>query len=179
VSGDEDVVRLEIAMHDALRVRCTEGGQNFHHEARQRSGCQTTTLGEEIGEHLPIQELHDDVRPAVGQPVQIQDVDDALVPDQVDRPGLGKEPLDQLGAVGAVVREDLDSDAAADRRVDPFVDAAHPTHTDHLRDPVGPEHGAEQWILAASHQRDAILSAESAFREGLAALGAHVHRPST
>jgi len=100
------------------------------------------------------------------------------VADEVDRARLREESLDEIGALGAFVRQDLDRDPASDGRIDTFVYASHPTRADQVNDAVRADHGPEQWIAGRRHQRCAILSAEPALLEGEAALGAHVHERS-
>ena len=76
VAPPDDVRRLEIAVHDARRVRLGERG------ARSRARCAARargqrTVGEDLVERLALDELHREVRPAVGELADRVDRDDA------------------------------------------------------------------------------------------------------
>ena len=76
-------------------------------------------------ERLALDELHHDVRPTIGELREVDDADDVLVPDQVDRARLREEPLEQIRIARALIRQHLDRDATADRRLDPEIHAPH------------------------------------------------------
>jgi hypothetical protein len=179
VAREEEVVRLEIAVDDALGVGGGEGVEELAGDGDGVGRLEPAESGQQGRERLAGEELHDDRRPAVGEAGQVEDAHDALVADPVDHAGLGEEALDQVGAVGAVAREHLDGDAAADGRVDAQVDAAHAAGAEERGDPVGADHLAEQRVaVVGGEEARAVALAEAvAAGVGLAALGADGHVP--
>ena len=60
----ENVVRFDVAMNDALSVSLVEGARNMAEDVRRLSSRQLARF-ELIVEALPVEQLHDDVRRAV------------------------------------------------------------------------------------------------------------------
>jgi len=173
--GDEDVVGLEVAMHDADRVRRGERREHLAHDLDQAAERHRARLRDR-GERLALDVLHHDERPAVGQLRHVDDADDALVADQIDRAPLGEEPLEQLGVPRALIRQDLDRHAAADRRLHREVDAAHAALAEQARQPVTADLGAEQRIVGVD-QPVAVVRAVAGGGVALPALVTDEGRP--
>ena len=153
LGGDEHVVGLEIAMDDADRVRGRERREHFARdldEATERQRSRT----QRVGERTALDELHDDVRPPVGQHRHVDHVDDALVANEVDRARFGEEPLEQLRVARALLREDLDRDPRADHRLHREVHAAHPALAEQARESVATDLGPDQRIVGLHHRHD-------------------------
>jgi hypothetical protein len=176
---DEDVVRFYVPVHDTLLVGGAERRQHFLDQPSERTDRQAAPLRDHAAERPAIEVLHDDVGPPIAEPREIEDVHDALVPDQIDRARLREEAIDQIWPLRALVRKHLDRDTASNRRIDTFVYASHTARTDEVYDTVWADHGPEDGIRRRSHQGCAVLRAELALVEGEAALGAHVHERST
>src|SRR6185369_15727164 len=79
-----------------------------------------------LGQIRPLEVLHDEERPRVGQRAEREDVDDVRVADLVDRARLLDEPANQVGDVRALLRQHLDGDPLADDGMVPRIDGAHP-----------------------------------------------------
>ena len=93
--GEEDVRGLEVAMHDAVRMRerkrrphrvddAGDGGQG------QRSGLQARL------QVAPFEVLHDEVRTRVGRDVEVEDLDDVGVAKLRHDLGLAAEARERL-----------------------------------------------------------------------------------
>ena len=63
-SAEEDVVRLEIAMHDAVVVRVAERTEDRQHDLHGFCRAQASALAHEVAERHALEPLHDDVRVA-------------------------------------------------------------------------------------------------------------------
>ena len=148
--AEEDVLRLEVAVDDAPGVRglerladLDEDGQGAlgRHGARRRGG-----------ERLALQVLHDQVVPPRRHHAHVEDVDDVLVADEVDRARLGVEALHQRGVGREVLVEHLHRDLAADERLLAQVDRAHAAVADPPDEAEAAHRGAQEWIGRAGRR---------------------------
>ena len=98
-------------------------------------------LADEVAEVCPLDELEDDVVPAVLAANRV-DAADILVVETGRRLGLVAEPLQHLLVVGLATGKDLDGNGAVKRRVERTEDGPHAAATDELVKPVGTEHRA-------------------------------------
>src|SRR5262245_65428326 len=94
--GDEDVARLEIAVNDSQVVRRLQGGADRIQNLEHLAGREPTALIQDRSEVDALEQLHDVERTSVGQIVELEDVDDARVPDHVDGARLLHETGDHL-----------------------------------------------------------------------------------
>src|SRR6185295_2631406 len=85
-----------------------------------------------VGQRLARQVLHREVRLAVGGLAEVEDLDDVLVPDEVDGARLVEEAGHDVGVARERDVQQLDGDAAADDRVLGEVDDPHPPLADLL-----------------------------------------------
>ena len=170
LGGDQHVVGLEVAVDDADRVRRGERRQHLGHDLDQ--AAERDRAGpHDLGEGVALDVLHHDERPAVGELREVEHAGDVLVAHQVDRAGLGEEPLEQLGAARARVQQDLDRDPAADRRVHREVDPAHAALAEQARDAVAADLAAEQRIVGRL-QRLSVMRTVAGVAVALAARAA-------
>ena len=140
VGGEEDVVRLEVAMSDAAVVGGGEAAQDseceFHRFAqRQRSAVDPLAQGA-AGE-----ELGHDERRAAGRP-DVVHRDDVGMIQGGRRPRFLLEPRDAVGIVGHRRGQNLDGDVAMQSGIDRAVDLAHPAFAERAANLVGPEPGS-------------------------------------
>lgn len=95
---DEDVVGLEIAMDHALCMRGRRApvenlrAQSRDPAERQRHLAVHADL-DDVRERRAVEVLHDDVRPAIRQHREIEDVHDALVTDQIHGARFAEEAI--------------------------------------------------------------------------------------
>ena len=137
VLGDEDVVRLEVAMNEPCVVGCREtrsrariGGQDLADAPRP--------LGEPPPERPPPDELHRDEQ-LVSERADVVDGDDVGMGEACHRPRLAEETLAKLLSRGAERRiglQDLERDESVEVRVIRFVHRAHRTRADAATDVV-------------------------------------------
>ena len=146
VAGEEEVLGLQIAVHDPALVRDGEGARDLERPLpglarRERARAQALAQG------LPLEQLGDDVgRAVVGS--EIEHRDDAGVVELPGGAGLLLEAADPLRIERDVAVQDLDRDVAAEARVAGAVDLAHAPRADAVGDLVRPEPGPAQAHLA-------------------------------
>ena len=90
--GEEDVVGLEVAVDDALRVR---GGETVGDAAPMRSAARSPSgpATEHGRQAVALEQLHHEVEAAVGVLAEVDDLDDVGVRDVAGGLGLLKEAL--------------------------------------------------------------------------------------
>lgn len=109
---DEDVARLEIAVHDAGLVRRLQR-QAHRLEDVERVLRRQPALGlKESVEGHPLEILHHVKRPAAGELADVVDLDDARVAKEANHLDLTHEPLDHLRRLHERAVKDLDRRAA-------------------------------------------------------------------
>ncbi|GAC1599523.1 MAG: hypothetical protein NVS4B10_10770 [Myxococcales bacterium] len=146
VGGDEEILRLEIAMNDARVMGRGEtlgelGGQIERLAQRQRLSEQ------HLAERLPLEQLEDEVgAPLVGSGVM--DREDVGMVDRANRPGLQREALQGLLAKSRGGK-DLDRHVATEPCVPGAIDLTHPTCADQLDDFVGSKAGSRGKLARA------------------------------
>ena len=138
--GDQDVARLDVAVHQARGVGDLQraAGLLEHVECvpqRQPSGALDHGV-----QRLAVDQLHHQVGGAarvveLGLAVVV-DAGDAGVVEHGDRAGLGAEPLDELGVGRELGLEHLDGDLAAEPGVQALPHLAHAAGGDEPLQPV-------------------------------------------
>ena len=133
------VLRLEIAVHDAGRVG---DHQRFGDLGDQIDGVpcrQTSVLAQVPAEVVPVQPLHDEIRRAVDGLAAVEDLDDGR---RVKRAAQLRFPLESLHLHRFVTDDEwvqhLECDVLA-AAVLGGVDLAHGAASDHLADEIGSE----------------------------------------
>ena len=134
---DEDVVRLDVAVDDAMPVREAERGEDLARVLDRDVDRSGAAADDQLLEGAAVEELHRDVV-RVLRVAAVVDRDDVRV---VERRGvlrLAAEALDELVVVRVAVVEDLDRDAAAELLVLGEVDVRHAARSELAHDPVAP-----------------------------------------
>jgi hypothetical protein len=124
--GHEDVVGLEIAVDDVMRVRDGERAHHGHHELDGLRRWELPTVLHELRERRALEELEHHERAAAVLADLVND-DDVLVAAPRGRPGLDDEARGELGVVAA---QELDRGLAAELGVARGVDRAHAAATE-------------------------------------------------
>ena len=101
---DEDVLGLEVAVHDALVVRGLKPGGDLLEVRPDLAGGHLAALGQHLLELAAFEQLHHVVEPPVGQRAEVVDGNDIRVIDAGDRARLDQEPLDGLGLLRDIGR---------------------------------------------------------------------------
>ena len=133
VVADEHVVRLDVAVDDAVLVGVAQAGEHLHRDRDRALGRERALLLDDLLERAPLEVLHRDVRAAVGL-AAVVDGDDVRVVEARGGLRLAPEALDELAVLGVALGHDLERDLAAEARVLGQVDRRH------AADAQAPEH---------------------------------------
>lgn len=124
VVGEQDVLGLQVAVHDAGPVRRRETREHRLHDVHGLLRREDLVVLQQLAEGDPGQVLHDQVGGVVVLAL-IEDVDDVRVRQAGRRARLLDESLLERGVVGEVAVHDLDRDAALEAEVGGEVDRGH------------------------------------------------------
>ena len=166
---EEQVLGLDVAMHDALGMRGAQRGRGLRGDAQRALLGQLVLAREALGERFAIEVLHHHERAAVIGVADVVDVDDVLVADRARELRLLLESRDDRLALRILLEQDLHRDALADQGVSRLVDRTHPALTDLALDQVAArERGADD-VLRSPRASPLARCA----RVGRAAVGVH------
>ena len=149
---DKDVVRLEIAVDDADRVRCRQTGAQLAHQRRDLGQGQATRL-HALTQRAALQVLHDVVLAAAFQLADVEDVDEVDVANAADEPRLLQKARGRILLAHHLAAQDLDGGLVAQGAVLGGIDHAHATLADQRDDAVLADRLADQRVLATCHCR--------------------------
>ena len=152
---DDHVVRLDVAVDDAVAVRVAERGEDLA-RVRDRDGHRAEPArADQLLERPPLDVLHDDVVGAV-RLASIEDGDDVRVREAGGMRRLSAEALDELLVVRVAAVEHLDGDTPAELLVLGEVDVGHAAAAELARHAVAPrEEGAGEGVLGR-HQSKSV-----------------------
>ena len=123
ISCKENIVRLQIAVNDALLMRCSQAGCYlkgvFDHFA---SGDRAAA--EPVAQRFAFEQFSDDIKP-VGTSADIVDHNDVRMTQRSGGTRLLLEPMHALGVGETFCREDLDCHVAVETRVMSTIHFAH------------------------------------------------------
>ncbi len=124
VVGEEDVLRLDIAMHESGAVRMVEGGADFVGDAQRLAQRERAVLGDPVAERAAAQVRRHVVQDTVGL-AGIDQWDDVRMRESGDDADLAQEAFgaERGGEIGA---QDLDGDLAPVLALFGEVDGGHP-----------------------------------------------------
>jgi hypothetical protein len=125
VGVDENVVRLDVAVDDALSVREADGAEDLAGVGDRALDGQRATREDQLLERPPLDVLHRDVVGAFGF-AAVVDRDDVRVRERGGVLRLAPKALDELFVVRVLVVQDLDRDATPELLVLCEVDVRHP-----------------------------------------------------
>ena len=134
---EEDVVALQIAVHDAEVVGARERGAHLLEDvdgARERHRAARELVRERRADEV----LHDEVELAVVGLADVVDVDDVRVVDAVGGARFAQHPRAQVRLAAQVGADQLDRDDAIDEHVTGAVDDAHAAFADPRLEPIAP-----------------------------------------
>ena len=133
---EEEVLRLDVAMHDAALVRRAERARRLPRDVEHARLGQRAVALDQLGQALPVEVLHHHERAPVLGRARVGDVDDVLVADRRRQPRLLHEPLRHFRAIEVLVAQHLDRDRLATADVRRLVDRAHAAFADLARQPI-------------------------------------------
>ena len=121
---DDDVVRLDVAVDDAVAVRVAQRGEDLARVGDGHRHRAEPARADQLLERAPLDVLHDDVVGAVGL-AAVEDRDDVRVREAGRVRRLAAEALDELLVVRVARVEHLDGDPASELLVFGEVDVGH------------------------------------------------------
>ena len=141
VAGDEEVLRLQVAVDDSLLVR---GGESFGRLDRviRRLPYRKRSAREPAAERFPLEKLRDDVGRALMR-AELVDGRDVGVVQRAGRLRFLLEPAKPFRVLRERRRQDLDRDVTLEARVLRPVHLSHPAGPDRRQDLVGSQLGAD------------------------------------
>ena len=137
VIDEQHVRRLDVAMHDAKRVRLHQRLQDLrrdasHAEGRERASPQL------LLDRSTAQELeHDERQSELGGP-EVEEAHGVGMLEALDQRGLAREPLEHAVRVHGLDEDHLDGDLAAERLLDGAIHGAVAALTEELDELVPP-----------------------------------------
>ena len=123
VAGYEEVVGLDVAVHDADLVGRVEPAGDVV-GVLERAQRVEAPAREALGQRLADQELHDEEEEAVVGLVRVEEAHDVLVVEVEERRRLGAEARRLVGVVAILGVHDLQRDGRGDVDVPRFPDRA-------------------------------------------------------
>ena len=131
VGADQDVGRLDVAVHEPGLVGEVERGGHLAGDLRRLLGGDPAVGAQDVGERAAVDVLHgDEVGAGVLAPVV--DADDVRVAEVGRRLRLAPEALDEVGVDGELGEQHLDGDLAVEQAVAPEEHVGHAAAPDAL-----------------------------------------------
>src|SRR5262249_4706344 len=115
--GEEDVRRLDVAMHDAARVHHVERARDRSQELYGALNREALLDLEHLIEVLSLEERHHQEGRAILSATEVEHVDDVGMADGAGRAGLAHEALDDLAVARELASEHLERDSLAELEV--------------------------------------------------------------
>ena len=170
-AGDEDVLRLEIAVHDPDAVRFAEAGADLVGDEQRPARREAAFVFEQLREVAAGEVLHhqiDDTLPHA----EVEDGDRVGIGELRDRHRLAAKALGKVRVTAQIGAQQLDRDALADADVLGEVDRAHAARSEQAFDAeaIGDDLADERVLLARSDPR-AARAAEGMVERILGAAG--------
>ena len=122
--GDLDVLRLDVPVHDLLRVYVLERAGDLQRQAQLAVQIAGPVGLDQAAQVLAPQVFHDHERPALVF-AELVDPDDVVVADIAGHPRLLQEARFGFRILAGLLGEDLHRHGAADHRIPRPVDARH------------------------------------------------------
>ena len=153
VGGEQHVLRLDVAVHQAVGVRVVERRGDLANDRHRPPRRQRTDMPQQRRQAVALDQPHVDVEHAVDLAEVVHRDDVRLL-----QPGrdfrLPAEPLLEAVVGGHLGAQQLDRDHALAGGVVGAVHLAHAAHPDHRLQLVGPEPGAQpRTALRGAHTR--------------------------
>jgi len=143
-AGEQNVVRLDVAVHDAALVRIGECARDVLHDRHRLRHGEATVREQSCAERLAVDVWHDEIRQPVGD-AGAQHAHDVGMLQTGRQQDLAAEPIDRDGG-GHVLRKHLDGYAALQRVVERDEDARHAATLELTLDGVGGAEGGAELV---------------------------------
>src|SRR5688500_10037600 len=148
IGVDEDVLRLEIAVHDAPGVRRGEALGDLARPVERPAQRRRTTL-EPGAQALSVEELRHQVRRAVSRSQVVEDEDVGMI-EGARRARLLLEAAQPVGVAGQRCRQHLERYLPAQPTVESAIDLSHPAGAERRDDLIGTETAARSEAQGAA-----------------------------
>ena len=135
--AEEDVLRLEIAVHDSPAVGCSERRNHLGDDPERLVHVEPANLLQSTGEVLAIKKLQDDVGLPVVGPVEVDGLDDVRVTELARDHSFLPEARHGLAGCGDVLVQELDRKAPSQTQMRRLEDRPHPPSSDEAFELVG------------------------------------------
>ena len=145
VAQHHDVLRLDVAVDDAARMRVAQPFHNLCDEMQRLTPVQTPTPLHILLERDAVDELHDDILRLAA--ADVVDRDDIRVREHCDSLRLVAEAAAEVGVLGKVALEHLDRHEAVQAVALGLVDNGHAAAADELK----------QLIAVVQHSADHLI----------------------
>jgi hypothetical protein len=142
----QDVLRLQVAVHDADVVRGREGGEGLRDDVDDAPVTDGPVARHHREQVLPLREFHDQVEEPVGL-AEIEHAQRVRMIELRGGKGLALEPLDESGLVGELTVQDFDGNGLVKRILVRAVHRPHRSEADQCFDRVlAPQCGADKRV---------------------------------
>ncbi len=138
VAVEEHVRGLDVAVHEAFRVRRVERMRHLRHDRERSTGLESAFVAEERTQVRALDEPHHQVQPAVELP-GVVNRHDVWMLERHRELGLPREPLAEAFVGGELGRHHLQRHDPLQTEVARTVDDAHAALTDQLLGAVAEE----------------------------------------
>ena len=157
---DQDVLGLDVAVHDAGPVGGGEPGQHRLEDGEGLGDGQPAAGLQQVAQRAAADELHDQEDQALVAAL-VADADDVGVAEHGRGPGLAGEPVDERRVVREVLGHDLDGDGPVQPQIGRGVDGGHAATGEPLLEAVAPledqpHHGVGHGCVHGAECRSAI-----------------------
>ena len=154
---EQDVLRLDVAVHDLVRVRAAERAGDLDRVGQRLVDRQPAEPADAVLERLALDVLEDDVGPVLVL-AGVDHAHDVRVRELRDRPRLAPEALQLVGVGGHLPVQELDGDPAFEVDVEGLIDGRHPAGADLGVEPVA---AAELHAHERAHRELAPIVADA------------------
>ena len=152
IRRDDDVLRLDVAVHDALAVRVIDRGEDLPEDVRRLRGREPPLRREDVPQARAPDELHHHVVDAVDRAPVVHGRDVRVI-QHCGRASLPAEPVDEPGVARERAMEDLDRHLASQHGVVRAEHLAHSAGRDPLDDAIAPVEGGQLQAGVAKRHR--------------------------
>src|SRR5262249_44883482 len=145
---DDDVVGLDVAVHDAALVGEAGRAQDLDRQVDRGQQVERGLLADDLLERPPVQVLHRDVVGALPL-AAVEDRDHVRVRERGGAGGLALEALHELGVLGEAAVQELEGDQARELHVLGAPHVGHPARAHPVQQPVAP---IDQLVVVLAHR---------------------------
>ena len=148
MADEEDVLRLDVAVDDALVVGGVQGAADLAPDVDHLLDRQPADAAQALVQILAFEELHDDERRPIVVAIEVGDLDDVRVAQRRDRARLVLEALVDIGVGGGLAVQDLDGEQAPGAHVPCRIHRSHAPAAKEAFYLIGSSQGSTEQVCA-------------------------------